>query len=340
MSAPNSQEASPGQGMDERTGAQTGGQSIAPITPAAPPPTMGAVPGLAPTASPSPAPAAGAVPAGASPSGYAAAAQARAASALEDAGNAPDRTALALQSFKNLTDSGEAGYQQNLRDVENRAAKLGRIGAGMTTSELNDVTLARQRSLDTTASQLATDAAGQTMADRLALGSANLGQFSAFQGADSDASKLALDTELGRGNLDVARQNAASNAASVNLNGAELALKEKLGLGDQQISRDTLAQRAKEAGMDDDYRRIQADRDYLNDDRTAEALAAGQGTDLSTGGLVPGYNGATASPLGSIDAASVQAAPPGAVQAYVQQGLASGQLDPLTAQSLLALAGG
>lgn len=98
--------------------------------------------------------------------------------ALQSLQTAPDRSQLALDALKLFDDQTEAGYQQRLRGVGQQAAKLGRVGSGMTTSELNDVFVARERDRDAVKRGLANDAASQTLSDRLA----TLGAIGGVQG--------------------------------------------------------------------------------------------------------------------------------------------------------------
>src|SRR5437763_637370 len=80
---------------------------------------------------------------------------------------APDRIALANQAFGELSRASEPGYQTALRQVGEKASTLGRIGSGVTTTELGDLGLQRQKYRGNLQEQLATNAAGQTMSDRL-----------------------------------------------------------------------------------------------------------------------------------------------------------------------------
>jgi len=80
---------------------------------------------------------------------------------------APDRGQLAQQTFQQLTDITEPQYQQDLRQVGQSAAQYGRLNSGLTTSELGDVGLQRQKYLGNLAQQLSTQSAGQTLQDRL-----------------------------------------------------------------------------------------------------------------------------------------------------------------------------
>lgn len=79
----------------------------------------------------------------------------------------PDRGQLAAQTFNLLREQTEPAYQQALQGVGRRAATLGRIGSGVTTTELGDVTLQREKALAQAQQGLSLQAAGQTLQDRL-----------------------------------------------------------------------------------------------------------------------------------------------------------------------------
>ena len=86
---------------------------------------------------------------------------------LESLYNAPDRGQIAASQLDLLTQQSEPAFQKALQTVGQRAAALGRLGAGMTTSELGDVTTLRERALAQARQGLAADTAGQTLNDRL-----------------------------------------------------------------------------------------------------------------------------------------------------------------------------
>jgi len=98
--------------------------------------------------------------------------------AAQQVAQGPDRTALAQRAFDLYRQSTEPAYQQQLRQVGQRAAALGRVGAGLTTSELGDVATLRNRALAQTGEDLALQASGQTLQDRLA-------QLQGLQGAQA-----------------------------------------------------------------------------------------------------------------------------------------------------------
>lgn len=93
--------------------------------------------------------------------------QARVGQGLDSLYTAPDRSAIAASQLDLLQQQSEPAFQKALQTVGQRAAALGRLGAGMTTSELGDVTLQREKALAQARQGLAADTAGQTLNDRL-----------------------------------------------------------------------------------------------------------------------------------------------------------------------------
>lgn len=314
----------------------------------------------APTPAPAPAPAPTPAPAPAAPAALTPAEQAQQAalSGLSSAQNSPDRVALANTTFQNLISSSDPAYQLSLRQAAANAAKYGRIGAGQTTSELDDLALARQRSLDTTASQLATDAAGNTLQDRLAIANAGLGQYSAYQGANQAAQNEADTAAYQTGTLaNNATQNANTltlgqganaNAAQANANtaayqtgqlgvangqlalgttteadqnklaNAQLALNSQLGLGQLGVSQQgantnqfaaqaaadqakaALAQQGSQFGQTFGQTQLEDDRNFALNDQVAAALASLNGTDLTSSGTDANGNPINATNLPTI----------------------------------------
>lgn len=86
---------------------------------------------------------------------------------LDKVVNAPDRGQLAQDMYGVLEERANPGFQQRLRSVGQKAAALGRVKAGLTTSELGDVEAVHNRDLDLSRRQLAAEGAGQTLDDRL-----------------------------------------------------------------------------------------------------------------------------------------------------------------------------
>lgn len=87
---------------------------------------------------------------------------------LDDLYTAPNRGEIARDTFNLLRESTEPAFQQELRGVGQKAAALGRIGSGVTTSELGDVQAGRERYLSEAQRALSSEAASAEMGDRLA----------------------------------------------------------------------------------------------------------------------------------------------------------------------------
>lgn len=81
--------------------------------------------------------------------------------------NAPDRGQIANDLYGVLEERARPGFEQRLRSVGQKAAALGRVGAGLTTSELGDVETLHNRDLDLSRRQLASEGAANTLSDRL-----------------------------------------------------------------------------------------------------------------------------------------------------------------------------
>lgn len=84
----------------------------------------------------------------------------------------PNREELAAKQFALLQEQGEPAFQEQLRQVGQRAAAFGRTGAGMTTNDLGTVAQRRNEALSQAARGLSYDAAGQSLADKLAISGA------------------------------------------------------------------------------------------------------------------------------------------------------------------------
>ena len=104
--------------------------------------------------------------------------------ALEGLFDTPDRGDIAASTFERLRAQTEPTFQNDLRQVGQRAAALGRIGSGLTTTELGDVTSNRERFLTDVAGQLSDDAASRTLDDRLGRFGAATGAASLFENID------------------------------------------------------------------------------------------------------------------------------------------------------------
>jgi hypothetical protein len=100
---------------------------------------------------------------------------------------APDRGALAGQTFQQLSQQSDPAFQEQLRTVGQDAAKFGRIGSGLTTSQLGDVATVRNQNLGNLQAQLATQSAGQTLSDQQAKLGASQSALGQLSGIDQTA---------------------------------------------------------------------------------------------------------------------------------------------------------
>lgn len=147
----------------------------------------------------------------------------------------PDRSQLAKEALSLYEQESEPGYQQRLRQVGQQAAAQGRIGAGMTTSELGDVTTLRERELARRRQETALRTAGETLADRLASAQAVQGGISTLGGLDQAAAQAALQGQglqlsgLGQG-ADVLRGLASDQLTLARLPRTEAEEAARLGL--------------------------------------------------------------------------------------------------------------
>lgn len=102
----------------------------------------------------------------------------------------PDRNALAAESLALLEERSNPAYQQSLRAVNQKSAAMGRRGSGVTTNELGDVTLAREKQLALARRDAALGAAGEQMNDRLSRVRAAQDAATGFGSLDQNAAAL------------------------------------------------------------------------------------------------------------------------------------------------------
>lgn len=79
----------------------------------------------------------------------------------------PDRAKLAADAMALMEERSRGDFDRSLRDVNAKAAAMGRRGAGMTTNDLGDVTVQREKLLDRSRRDLALDAAQRSLDDRM-----------------------------------------------------------------------------------------------------------------------------------------------------------------------------
>jgi hypothetical protein len=120
---------------------------------------------------------------------------------LKNLQNAPDRFALAQSNYDLFQRESEPAYQQALRGVGQKAAALGRVGAGMTTNDLTGALGQRERLLSGERTRGINEALSNTLQDRLNI-----------SGAINNGAGLLGSQDLG---LNTARSNAALGQAGV-----------------------------------------------------------------------------------------------------------------------------
>ena len=113
--------------------------------------------------------------------------------ALEKAMTGPERNALAEESLALLEARSQPGYEQALRQTTARNAAMGRRGSGITTNELGDVQLARERELALARRDLANDASSRTMQDRADRTNLALGVTQGLGAEDRGGESIRLD---------------------------------------------------------------------------------------------------------------------------------------------------
>ena len=106
----------------------------------------------------------------------------------------PDRSQIASDTLQRLIADTNPQYEKELQGVGQRAAALGRLGSGVTTSDLGDVAQRRQQAIASEAGRLSSEAAGLTLSDRLQQQQAAQSASSQFTGEDINRAGFDLDT--------------------------------------------------------------------------------------------------------------------------------------------------
>lgn len=106
--------------------------------------------------------------------------------------NTPDRAKLAADAYSLIQERAQPQFEQDLRAVGQKAAALGRVGSGLTTNELGDVTTLHDRTLDQARRDLANNAASMSLSDQLNKVGAAQGVLGQLGGLDQGAGSLNL----------------------------------------------------------------------------------------------------------------------------------------------------
>ena len=104
----------------------------------------------------------------------------------------PDRSTLASNELTRYISESDPAFQQDLRKVGQKAAALGRVGAGMTTSDLGDVAQRRNEQITLRSQELADRTAGLKLQDEQDKLNAARGVTTDFGGMDTAAGSLNL----------------------------------------------------------------------------------------------------------------------------------------------------
>lgn len=115
--------------------------------------------------------------------------------------NAPDRFELAQSQYDIFQNQAEPIYQQALRGVGQKAAALGRVGAGMTTNDLTGVAGQHQQLLSNERQSLINQALQNTMADRLGVSQALQSGGGLLGGQDLSLNQARSQAALGQAGL-------------------------------------------------------------------------------------------------------------------------------------------
>jgi hypothetical protein len=116
---------------------------------------------------------------------------------LEDVLKGSDRAKLAGDAYGILEERSRPEFDQRVRQLGQNTAALGRVGSGIYGSNLTDLNAEREREMGLNRRELANQAAGQSMQDRLAGLDASRGVGESFAGMDQN-----------RGNIEASRMGA------------------------------------------------------------------------------------------------------------------------------------
>jgi hypothetical protein len=152
----------------------------------------------------------------------------------------PNRGEIGAETMSLLEERSRPGYDQTLRSVGAKNAAMGRRGSGITTNELGDVTLARERELALARRDVSNDAAAQTLKDRLDVSNQQRGIAGDRFGAEVQNAQFA-DSGMARDQQ--GRQFGASLQRGIAGDIANNALQIGDRFGDQETSRVGLGER-------------------------------------------------------------------------------------------------
>lgn len=108
---------------------------------------------------------------------------------------APDRGQLAADSLALLRERTQPQFEQDQAQIGKNAAAFGRLGSGVTTTRLGDLATNREQDFSLVARELANEAAGQSLQDRLGTLGAISGLQSGLFGQDITEQGARTSTE-------------------------------------------------------------------------------------------------------------------------------------------------
>jgi hypothetical protein len=149
--------------------------------------------------------------------------------ALRAAQSGPDRNQMAKESYDIWQTQTEPQYQQDLRGVGQKAAALGRVGAGMTTNDLTGVLGQRTTAQDLLKRSLINDANQQILQDRIDVADLMGRGSTTLENQDYNRQKSAADLAIQRG---TGYNNIGQNVSSAEYNNASIGMDRAKTLAD------------------------------------------------------------------------------------------------------------
>jgi hypothetical protein len=152
----------------------------------------------------------------------------------------PDRGTLAAESYDQLVERSAPQFASMVSDLGKRTAAMGRRGAGMVNKEGADLGTARERELSLARRELATNAAQQTLADRLGVLDATRGTTESLAGMDFTDSGQRLQRGQALTGVADARRALARDATDAQATNASIGLQrasQMRGLANDEFGR-------------------------------------------------------------------------------------------------------
>lgn len=216
---------------------------------------------------------------------------------LQNLQNAPDRLKLAQDAYDTFQQQSEPAYQQALRGVGQKAAALGRVGAGMTTNDLTGTLGQRQLQLSGERQNLINNANQNTLNDRLNIYNAIQGGASTLGGQDLSLNTARSQAALGQAGV---FGGLGQNQAQREANSVQQQMQQQqyqAGLDQQNIQNQIAQQQLQMSGQNQTWQQQFAQQ------QLAAQIAAQQNTQYP-GMSYPGNQSSAALGAGSVPAQS------------------------------------